>query len=156
MRTKILILGLICLLIMACESPYSPTPPPPLPLDPPPPLPPAANVVFDGVLICGCRGSPQWCGTVTVQGEIDNIGNATATNILIHARLFDSEDNEIWYGTYLFIHGYCDCSRMEPSWSRMNIDISWQDIPYEICSQVGDFVVKTDWVEITWDNGSST
>jgi len=158
---KLSILGLICLFTfasMACENPHGYTslgkPIPPGPPAPPPPPPPAAEMVFENTLWCECDGYHQ-TGKVSVVGEIDNIGNAAAVNIVLHVRLFDSEDNEIWYETHLYIDPRCDKSCIEPNWSGLGVELVW-DIPYEICIQADIETIRMNWVEVTWDNWDNT
>lgn len=111
----------------------------------------AANVVFDGVLWCN-----QYTASVFVQGIIDNIGNGTAVNIVIHARLFDSENKEIWYGTRLYVCPVEDNSCLEANWNGYGVEVIW-DVPYEICIQVEDpGMSRTGWVEVTWDTWDGT
>lgn len=164
MRTKILALGLICFLITACESPHGPTTieKPPDPLSPPVRV---ADMVFIGELWCdGLMDSQDNLGYVEVQGEVENIGDDCATNIMIHARLYNSENEEIWHGTWgplaysgpygsiIVVVNPHQTYPLPRHLSEGSEHVFWSDIPYEIWSQVENrWVPKGEWVKVTWD-----
>ena len=83
MRTKILILGLVCLLFFPyCNSPESP--------DVKEVIKPKANIVLDGSLLRTYTyyGSPQF------EGYVKNIGNGTGYNCMVEIQCF-SDPNKI-------------------------------------------------------------
>lgn len=71
MRTKIFALGLVCLFLIACNSPFAPEIK-------------TANIVLDGTLqrTYTSYGSPQF------EGYVKNIGNGTGYNCMVEIQCF--------------------------------------------------------------------
>jgi len=78
MRTKILLVGLVCLFLVACESPFAPE------AEIPEPEKPKANIVLDGEL----NGGYGWGGLLGFSGYVKNIGNGTGYNCMVEIQCF--------------------------------------------------------------------
>ena len=76
MRTKILVLGLVFIFLLACESPFEPE------IETPEPEKPKANIVLDGKLNGGYGTFGAYYG-LGFTGYVKNTGNGTGYNCMV-------------------------------------------------------------------------
>lgn len=148
MRVKIFILGLICLVLIACEkgieNPYSSPTPTPTPTT-------QANVVF----VSGTEVSCGWNATVeqyscSIYGAIKNTGNGDATAIKIHVKIVNSTGSILRTFNYVYVHPDYQYSYLNAG-EQKRILHSWYGISEEHYKAF-DETNSNDAKYITWEN----
>lgn len=147
MKTKILILGLIFLVLIACkkgiENPYSSKTPIPEPQ-------PQANVIFVGASVsCGWNATVQQF-SCSIYGAIKNIGNGDAVAIKIHVKIVNSAGATLRSFSFVFIHPDYQYSILKAG-EQKKIQYSWYGVSAEHY-QAFDETNSNNAKFITWEN----
>lgn len=137
MRAKILTLGLICLVLIACknfENPYSPDPIIPE-------LEPADVQIWNLRLHYYSSADPSFNippypteVEYGISGTVANIGELPAKNIKIISKIYDDSWNVLWEGEHLFVNPDSNASCLaageyydfEANWEGLDITIFYK------------------------------
>lgn len=148
MRTKILVLGLICLCLCFCEkgieNPYSP----PLPIEP---KKPADVRLYDWSANFYINPTDSSKAEWRIWGKLTNIGELPAKNIKVNSRIYDSSFNILWNGSYLFMNPTSDSSYLDAGETH-DFVASWEGLDNNLFNEWDPTKTYGSGVKTTWED----
>ena len=148
MRTKVLMLGLICLFLIACdkdiENPYSP----PLPIEP---KEPADVRLYDWSANFYIDSSDSSKAEWRIWGKLMNAGELPAKDIKVNSRIYDISFNILWSGSFLFMNPTSNSSYLDGEETH-DFVASWKGLDSNLFNEWDPTKTYGSGVKITWED----